>query len=86
VFVEEQQLRAPAHRHGELHLALLAVGELSIVAARQRRQVSHLHHHFRPRRIGVVTGHQVNLLADAQVRRRAHLLHHHANAAARLDL
>ena len=84
-FVQEQQPRPAADRHGELHLALLAIRQLSVGAAGQRGNVSHLHHHFGPGRIRVVAAYHVDLFADAQVRRQRYLLHHHAHLAPRLD-
>lgn len=84
-FVEEHELGAPDQREAELHLPLLAAGQL-VVAARgevaQREALDHRVHVIGKR---VVTGDLFQQLAAGHDSRQRHLLHHHADAAAGFD-
>jgi hypothetical protein len=80
--VEEQQARAAADGQRELHLALLAAGELHIGPLDQLIDAGQGDGFVEAQRIGIVGAHLGDQVADPQRIRQHHLLHHHADASA----
>src|ERR1700688_3697204 len=83
--IEEEQLRAPANRHRELHLALLACGEFSVGAKCQRRSFGQLHGLDGSKRKRIITGNKSYMFAHPELGCERHFLHHDPDLAPRLD-
>jgi len=83
--IEEQQLRPAGNRHGELRLALLAAGQLAVGTVGDLLDTKPLDHGLHVVRARVIAGDLGDELTRPHDAGKIVLLHHDADAPARLD-